>query len=428
MTVIEQGKCKIERLNAEGLGVSRSLKGVIELPYTLPGEIVEFERHKYRGKTNCILRGIAQESPSRIKPQCRYFGACGGCSLQHLQADEYKKFKTNLIQNLLDEAQISTTLKPIILIPFGCRRKANLKVLKKNDHIYLGFHRFHSHQIINIEECPAILKNLSKLIKPLKQLCNLILTNSQKAEIYLSQAVNGAHISIVTASYVPLTSFQLKKLAEFAADNQIIQIIFENEKSKEVVYHQSLPVVEFDDKKVDIEANSFLQTSTYSDVIFKDLILNFFTQTKEITNKTVVDLFCGRGTFTLALTKYFKVSGFESDSTATAALGRSIKAYNLTADINERDLFVSPLLEKELNKFDYVVINPPRVGAKAQCQELAKSNIKKIAYISCNPQSFIKDMRILIHGGYSLIEVTPVDQFPMTAHLELVATFQKETD
>ena len=427
MAVIEQGKCKIERLNAEGLGVSRTSKGAIELPYVLPGEIVEFEQHKYRGKTNCILKTIVQESPVRVNPRCKYFATCGGCSLQHLQIDKYSKFKTDLIQNLLDEALIVTALKPLILIPFGSRRKANLKVLKKNDHIYLGFHRFHSHQIINIDECPTILENLSKLIKPLKQLCNSILANSQKAEIYLSQATNGVHILFITANNILLTSSQLKEFVDFAADNQIIQIIFENEKSKEVVYQESVPVIEFDDKKVDIEADSFLQTSKHSDVIFKDLILNFFAQTKGIANKTVVDLFCGRGTFTLPLTEHFKVSGFESDPAATAALDKSIKAYNLAAAVSERDLFIYPLLAKDLNKFDYTVINPPRVGAKAQCQELAKSNIEKIAYISCNPQSFIRDARILTHGGYSLVEVTPVDQFPMTSHLEVVATFRKET-
>lgn len=97
----------------------------------------------------------------------------------------------------------------------------------------------------------------------------------------------------------------------------------------------------------------------------------------------------------------------------------------MSASIEHRDLFTDPVSAGDLNSYDYAVINPPRVGAKAQVEELAKSSIEKIAYISCKPQSFISDAQILIDGGYNLTEITPVDQFPMTAHLEIVATFLK---
>lgn len=425
MTIIEYGKCKIERLNEDGLGISRTFGGLVELPYILPGEIVEFERHKYRGRTNCILKKITQESPARITPICKYFSICGGCSLQHLRFDEYIEFKTGLIQNLLNQAQILTTLKPLITIPFGNRRRVNLKVLKKNNYIYLGFYRFRSHQIINIDECPVILKNLSELIIPLKQLCDLVLIDRQKAELLLNQASNGVHAAFIRKDYISLTDTQTKELISFAENNKIIQIIFESEKSKRIIYQSEQPFIVFDDKKIDIEAGSFLQTSTQSDIIFKELVLNFFSEHGENSSITVVDMFCGRGTFTIPLTKYFNVKAFESDFAAVAALDYAIKTYDLPATAVCRNLFTNPISKDDLDNFDYVVINPPRVGASAQCQELALSNIKKIAYISCNPQSFISDAKILIDGGYDLLEVTPVDQFPMTAHIEIVAIFQK---
>jgi len=427
MTLIEHGKCKIEHLNDQGLGVSRNQNGKIELPYVLPGEIVEFERHKYRGKTDFILKGVIYESPARIAPVCQYFKACGGCSLQHMRTDEYVKFKTSLIENLLIEHQITTRVNPLIAIPFGVRRRANLKVLKKNDQVYLGFHRARSHQIINIDECPAILKNMSNLLKPFKPLYLQIFENHQKAEIYLSQAANGTHILFNTKDCITLTDAQNQKLKNFATDNEVIQIIFESEKSKKIIYQSKSPHVEFDGKQVTIEADSFLQTATQSDVIFKNLILEFFASADQTPTAIIADLFCGRGTFTIPLTKYFSVDCFESEPAAIAALSDSIKTYNLPATVHNRDLFANPLSSEELDKFSYAVINPPRVGAKAQVEELAKSSVEKIAYISCNPQSFVKDAEILIRGGYELLEVTPVDQFPMTTHLEIVATFLRTT-
>lgn len=427
MTLIEHGKCEIEHLNDQGLGISRNSHGKIELPYVLPGEIVAFERHRYRGKTDFILKEVICESLSRIVPVCQYFSACGGCSLQHIHADDYIKFKASLIENLLVKHQITTRVNPLILIPFGVRRRANLKVLKKNDQVYLGFQRVRSHQIINIDECPAILKNMSNLLKPLKQLCLQIFENHQKAEIHLSQAANGMHILFNAKACITLTDAQNQELENFAISNEVIQIVFESEKSKKIIYQSKFPYVEFDGKKVEIEADSFLQTSTHSDIIFKDLILKFFASDDQPPAVKIVDLFCGRGTFTLPLTKYFTVNGFESEPCAITALSDSIKKYNLPATVHARDLFAKPLSSEELDKFSYAVINPPRVGAKAQIEELAKSNIEKIAYISCNPQSFIKDAEKLTCGGYKLIEVTPIDQFPMTAHLEIVATFVKTT-
>jgi 23S rRNA (uracil1939-C5)-methyltransferase len=425
MTIIEQGKCKIKHLNTEGLGVSHTKGGAVELPYTLPGEIIEFERHKYRGKINCILKKTVHESRERILPVCKYFGACGGCSLQHMQGEDYVKFKINLIESLLEQAQITTTLKPFIAVPFGNRRRASLKVLKKNDNIYLGFHRARSHQIINIDECPAILKNLSELLIPLKQLCYLILENSQKVELLLCQAANGVHLQLITKDCISLSVAQAGELAKFAVDNNIIQVVTQTDKFKEIIYQSSKPYVEFDDKMVEIEPSSFLQTSKLSDTIFKDLVLDFLGRVTHTKPKIVIDLFCGRGTFALPLAKYFNVEGFESDLSSVQALNKTISTYNLSANAKCHDLFTNPVLTESLNLYDYAVINPPRVGAQAQCSELAKSNIEKVAYISCKPQSFVSDAQILIDGGYALTAITPVDQFPMTSHLEIVASFEK---
>jgi len=90
-----------------------------------------------------------------------------------------------------------------------------------------------------------------------------------------------------------------------------------------------------------------------------------------------------------------------------------------------RDLFRWPLVADELKKVDFVVLDPPRQGAEAQARELAKSKVKKIAYVSCDAVSFARDARILVAGGFTLREVTPVDQFLYSPHVELVGVFKR---
>jgi 23S rRNA (uracil1939-C5)-methyltransferase len=93
--------------------------------------------------------------------------------------------------------------------------------------------------------------------------------------------------------------------------------------------------------------------------------------------------------------------------------------------LSRRDLFREPLTVKELAKFDAVVIDPPRAGAKAQTETLAISNVPVVAAFSCNPATFARDARAMVDGGYRLEAVTPIDQFRWSAHVELAAVFRK---
>jgi 23S rRNA (uracil1939-C5)-methyltransferase len=139
-----------------------------------------------------------------------------------------------------------------------------------------------------------------------------------------------------------------------------------------------------------------------------------------------MDLFCGIGTFALRLAGAVKVAAFDNHEPSIAALQGAAKSPGLkpvTASV--RDLFRWPLVTDELKKTDFVVLDPPRQGAEAQVRELAKSKVKKIAYVSCDADSFARDAKILTGGGYKLGEVTPVDQFQYSPHIELVGVFKR---
>ena len=143
--------------------------------------------------------------------------------------------------------------------------------------------------------------------------------------------------------------------------------------------------------------------------------------------KKVVDLFSGVGTFALRLARASSVLAVESDEKAVKSL--DLAARNTQGlkpvSIERRDLFRRPLMVSELKTFDAVVFDPPRAGAEVQCAELARSQVKKVVAISCNPLTLARDLSILIAGGYRVDKVTPIDQFLWSPHVEAVATLSK---
>lgn len=414
MALVEEGLCRIEFINKNGLGCGKTAAGVVEVPYALINEIVTFERHEYRGQSNCLLKSIEKSSNHRIAPECKYFGRCGGCMLQHMDEKTYNSFKISLIKNILPD---DIKINPIITIPKGNRRRINLKAVKKDDRMLLGFYRFHSHQIIDIDSCPAMMRELSDIVAPLKEALINFLENRQKAEIFLTHASNGIDILIDLGDFTSISSAQELTLINFAKNSDIIRLKCTFAKKTKLLFESEKPYILLGNKKVAIDAECFMQASFASDKILADLAYQYFPS----KNCELVDLFCGRGTLTLPLSKNFNVTGFESDSSALNALENASEG---KIALYKRDLFAKPLTKNELDSYRYVVINPPRAGALAQAKELARSNCERIVYVSCNPESFTRDAAILQKGGYKLLEVTPVDQFYWSPHLELVGVFE----
>jgi 23S rRNA (uracil1939-C5)-methyltransferase len=245
MSIIEEGQCRIKSLNSKGLGVGSTDLGEVVLPYTLIGELVAFERHVYRGKSNCILTKIIEPSPERQIPRCKYFTSCGGCLLQHLPINDYNDFKYKLAYEQIASKNLETIINPIITIPPSNRRRANLEVLKKNEQIFLGFHRFRSHQIININECPALLPQLSDLIVPLKELFDQILEHRQKAQIFITNCDNGVDITITIQEQQFLRAEQRDILLEFAEKYNITRLLFRYRKSLDIIQEIEKPYIVF---------------------------------------------------------------------------------------------------------------------------------------------------------------------------------------
>jgi len=451
MALVEQAICTIKRLNFQGLGEGETEQGRVLLPYVLPGDVAEFERHAYRGKSETILKDIVEKNAPRQEPVCQYFGACGGCLLQHFVDDDYSQFKIGMLEDALHHNNLETTTLPLITVPFGQRRRANMNAVKKNDQIYLGFHRFHSHQIINLEHCPSLLPELSVVIAPLKKALEVVMEDKEKLVLFITKAASGIDISLEIHNRTFLEEHKRKVLKELALEHNIGRLIFRYRKRIDVIHGEAVPYVVFDGVEVEIDSHCFLQSSDMSDKVLGDMVIKYLTSSslrsspsdEAVSSKSdrlpcdparslamtcetpILDLFCGRGTYTIPLSRYGNVDGFECDAKALKALGEAAKKNDLPITLKQRDLFSYPLTSDELTQYRQSIINPPRAGAEAQIREIIKSPIDEICYVSCSPETFARDAKILIDAGYKLVEVTPFDQFYYSPHLEVIGYFRK---
>jgi 23S rRNA (uracil1939-C5)-methyltransferase len=190
----------------------------------------------------------------------------------------------------------------------------------------------------------------------------------------------------------------------------------------ETVALRAPPVVRFQDIRAEQPPGGFLQATREGE----NALLSAITDTVSGA-KRMLDLFAGSGTFALPLARGSAVHAVEGDAAMTKALDKAWREaeglHRITTET--RDLFRRPLLPDELDRYDAVVIDPPRAGAEAQTAELAQSKVARIAHVSCNPATFARDAKTLVGAGWQLDWVQVVDQFRWSPHVELAAAFTR---
>ena len=416
----------IERLGAQGDGIGEHDGLPVYVPLALPGETVTVSVvEKRRGGLYAKLVSVEQPSPNRQEPVCRHFGACGGCQLQHLDTGYYQQWIQSraglaLHQHGFENVNI---LDPFFA-PAAGRRRASFKVHKGGSGIVLGFNAKNSHQIIKLSECPVSSANILEIMPALKSALDKILPVRSVATVHCTVASNGLDILVESQIELNLTAREL--LAQFADTHDIASLQWQTDGFMDPVAIRREPVMEFAGVKVPLPPASFIQASAECE---RAMVQHVFDGCKGYGR--VADLFCGMGTFSFPLAHDHQVLAVEGARDAIKSLeagrnGAAAQGIRLKQIITKhRDLFRRPLSAVELTGFEAVVIDPPRAGAQAQMGELAKSSIQRIVSVSCNPNTFARDARILVDGGYSLDSLLPVDQFLWSSHLELVGVFTR---
>jgi 23S rRNA (uracil1939-C5)-methyltransferase len=215
----------------------------------------------------------------------------------------------------------------------------------------------------------------------------------------------------------PLSPQRTAALARLAETHRLARLT----RHGELVTQRAAPTLRIGNANVMLPPGSFLQATAAGEAVLARLVGEHVGGAK-----LVADLFCGVGPFALRLAEHVRVYAADGDAAAIAALKQAAPAPGLKpVETEARDLFRRPLVPAELKRFAAAVFDPPRQGAEAQARQLAGSKVPLVVAVSCNVATFARDARILADGGYRLIAVTPVDQFRYSAHVEIVARFER---
>lgn len=405
----------ILKLDERGYGFAQDENGdPITVPYSLPGEKVEIQNLNNRWH----LKKILESSPHRRQSPCPYYQTCGGCSLQHMSSVAYSEYKMRRLSQALERCGLKEIeIDPMVVLGPELRRRAIFHALRTTTEIMIGYYQLGSHHLVDIQQCLLLRPDINGLIDPLKQVLQNILPPKGKADIFLTSTDVGLDFLLKIKGDQRLDLAGIENLKEFARHHNLARLSFENDQEEWPIVTLRPPHIKFSSYSVEASADGFLQTSEEADQLLTSLVLKEFPK----TSQKIADLFCGRGTFSLPLVEKGKVDAYEMDGKALKALTQTAKLYNLPLQAYARNLFSDPLSPNQLNIYQAVVLNPPRQGAIAQSKMLAVSEVPHIVMVSCNPETFARDISLLIKGGYHLLKIYPVDQFLWSPHMEIVA-------
>jgi 23S rRNA (uracil1939-C5)-methyltransferase len=396
-------------------GIAETADGDVFIPYTLPGETVEAEPVAGHPDRRNLLR-VDQPSPDRIAPFCPHFGICGGCATQHWAEAPYRAWKRDLIVTALKQARIDAPVGDMIDAHGEGRRRAVLHARRgSKDVLEVGFSTLRAHTLVPIDACPVLAPAMAGTIPAAWAIAEVLSPLKKPLDIQVTATLNGLDIDVRGSG--ALGAKQTGALARIAEKHKLARIT----RHGEMVTQRAAPIVKMGRATLTLPPGSFLQSTQLGEETLAQLVAGH-----AVKSKTTADLFCGVGPFALRLAEKAKVTAIDSDQAALDALAQAAHAPGLKpVTVQKRDLFRRPLTAPELKSFDTVIFDPPRQGADAQARELAKSKVPLVIAVSCNAATFARDAKILLDGGYRLSAVTPVDQFKYTAHVEIVAKFER---
>ena len=338
-------------------------------------------------------------------PFCPVYGTCGGCTLQHLAPDEYAAHKRALVSAALRDAGIDAPVGPLV----DARGTGRRRVVMHTDGQSAGYMRARSHDLLDLDACPVLVPELERAAPAITRAAGRL---AGECDVRITVSDTGLDVGVRSKARPPARG------AELAREHGLARLTWNGDPL--VQFRQ--PTLRMGPADVPLPVESFLQATSAGEARLAEAVLGGVGKAKAIA-----DLFCGVGPFALRLSARAKVDAFDSDRAAIAALDAARRHTQglkpLTA--KARDLFREPLVPLELNRYDAVVLDPPRAGALAQVRELTRSTVDRVVYVSCNPHSFARDASILLAGGYQLGEVTPMDQFAYAQHVELVGVFTR---
>jgi len=448
---MQQNIIDIKALDMDGRGVGHlanedgSQGKVVFVEGALPGEQVSF--HSYRKKPKweaATMTALHRASSLRVKPQCVYFGICGGCAMQHLEPSAQVAMKQRVLEdNLwhLSKLKAETMLRPIYGPTWGYRYRARISVknVVKKGTVLVGFHEKKSPFVSDMKTCEILPPHVSAMLVPLRHLIGslTIIDRLPQIELAIGEGDDGQKTTAMVLRVMESPSAEDElKLKAFADEHQVE--FWLQPKGPDTAYpyypphtslHYTLPEFGI---RMPFKPTDFTQVNHQ---INRVLVARALRLLDAQPDDRIADLFCGLGNFTLPIaTMAREVVGIEGSTALTERAADNAKVNNVAQKTAFycRNLFEATTEDFiALGKFDRMLIDPPREGALEVCKAIAglgeqhaHLKPKRIVYVSCNPATLARDAGELVNlGGYRLKLAGVVNMFPHTAHVESMAVF-----
>ena len=408
----------IARMGHQGDGIAETPNGFVFVPGALPGEVISAEVKDGRVEQFDLI----EASPDRRPIHSETYAECGVAPLQHWADEPYLAWKRDIVIQTLAREGIETEVEATVAVPQASRRRLALHARSgPGGRVLLGFKARRSWRLVELTDCPVSDPALTAALPALAKVAAPFLGHPKSAPtLHVTLTDTGLDVDVtgVEKKSGGLTADVTARAIAAAAEAGLARLSLDGD----TLVMARQPRITFGRATVPLPPGAFLQAAPAAEAAMVSRAVEAVRGAKK-----VADLFCGAGTFTFPLAEVASVMAADSSAAAIAALKAGVStAQGLkTIEAQARDLFRRPLSPYDLKGCEAIVIDPPRAGALEQTQQLPGTKASVVVGVSCNPQTFARDARTLIDGGFRLEKVTPIDQFLWSTHVELVGVFRR---
>jgi 23S rRNA (uracil1939-C5)-methyltransferase len=408
----------IARMGHQGDGIAETPNGLVFVPGALPGEVISAEVKDGRAEQFDLLK----PSPDRRPIHSETYAECGVAPMQHWADEPYLAWKRDVVIQTLAREGIETEVEATVAVPQASRRRLALHARSgPGGRVLLGFKARRSWRLVELTDCPVSDPALIAALPGLAKVAAPFLGHPKSAPtLHVTLTDTGLDVDVtgVEKKSGGLTADVRARAIAAAHEADLARLSLDGD----TLVMARQPRITFGRATVPLPPAAFLQAAPAAEAAMVSRAVEAVRGAKK-----VADLFCGAGTFTFPLAEVAGVIAADSSAASIAALKAGVStAQGLkTIEAQARDLFRRPLSPYDLKGCEAIVIDPPRAGALEQTQQLPGTKAGLVVGVSCNPQTFARDARILIDAGFRLEKVTPIDQFLWSTHVELVGVFRR---
>ena len=381
--------------------------------YALPGEVVEAEpRGRQGGVAVAATTRVLEPSPHRVAAPCPYFGACGGCQLQHATYTHQLDLKRQVVAEAWARAGLRLPPDAAVLgmeDPWRYRIRGEFEAVAEASGWRFGFHRMRSHAVLPVDSCAIHDERIERALPAFARAANeLRLTGLQNLLLTVEPAGRGLLWRLRVNSKGWLHEEYAHRVAELLPDAALLDDAMS---------------LDFWDMTFRVRSDTFVQTNYRQMLVLYRTALDML---QPMPGEKVLDLYAGIGTISVAVARGCRSVTAVEENPRAVQLGRLNARINSARVEYLRGKVEEVLRGVRLGQHDAVILDPPRAGCEpAAIAELVRLGAGRVVYVSCEPSTHARDIAALVRGGYRVRRAAIVDMFPQTYHIESVALLER---